>query len=544
MDDGGSQSFPLRSETLRRTVRLLLPAALGVAVGHWVADQSEPLLPLVLVAMVVGAVVMISRLELGLLALVFITYTNASEALTRVGLPSIAKPLVAGLLGLVALRWAIHAEKPKGWGHAALILTIYGLARSVSILNAMQPETSLDVLAGYVKEAVVVLAICLTLQTGQALRRVTWTLLAASIFIGALNTHKFLTGNYEFDYWGFARLATQVIGERQRIGGFIHGPNYFALFMAMLIPLAIDRAWNERERWMKGLALLSLSLCIMSILATFSRGGFLALCVALGLMLVRRPPRLRHALVAVALALALVPFIPSDYFEHMDSLKGAIPGAGASEEAATDGSFQGRMSEMIVAMLMFRDHPVIGVGLGNYRANYMQYKVELGLDSRWEARDAHSLYLEKAAETGLIGLAGFALLILSALRGARTARLALLKSRVMDEAALVAAYMTSLVVFLFGSIFLHESYARFSWLMIGIVMALPQVADAEVRAKLLAGSPPTTDLPGGGPAGSPGQPEEPSTPGDAPGEDCPSAPIPELGELSDADGFGLLEDRP
>ena len=66
---------------------------------------------------------------------------------------------------------------------------------------------------------------------------------------------------------------------------------------------------------------------------------------------------------------------------------------------------------MIVGLQMFADHPILGVGLGNYPLLYQQYSQRLGIDLRSEIRQAHNLYLEVAAETGLLGLLSFGLLL-------------------------------------------------------------------------------------------------------------------------------------
>jgi O-antigen ligase len=65
--------------------------------------------------------------------------------------------------------------------------------------------------------------------------------------------------------------------------------------------------------------------------------------------------------------------------------------------------------------MMVGDHPLLGVGSGNYEVHYPSYARVVALDGRREERAAHSLYLEVAAENGLArtrrvrGLLGYAL---------------------------------------------------------------------------------------------------------------------------------------
>jgi O-antigen ligase len=59
-----------------------------------------------------------------------------------------------------------------------------------------------------------------------------------------------------------------------------------------------------------------------------------------------------------------------------------------------------------VAVDVFADHPLKGVGTGGFRVDWAREGSEWG-----PARDAHSLYLETAAELGVVGLACLALFL-------------------------------------------------------------------------------------------------------------------------------------
>ena len=59
-----------------------------------------------------------------------------------------------------------------------------------------------------------------------------------------------------------------------------------------------------------------------------------------------------------------------------------------------------------VAVASFADHPLQGEGSGSFRAIWLRER-----EFREVIRDAHSLYLETAAELGLVGLLSLALLV-------------------------------------------------------------------------------------------------------------------------------------
>jgi O-antigen ligase len=194
----------------------------------------------------------------------------------------------------------------------------------------------------------------------------------------------------------------------------------------------------------------------------------------------------RHSLspakVALGLALLFVvwQFVPANYTERLATTLNLLPGS--EVEVRNEVSFRGRTSEVLVAWQIFADHPLVGVGLDNYKHYYQDYAQPLGWDNRREERSAHNLYLETAAETGLIGLVTFSAIIGAAFWRAYRARKSFMRAGQYDEAALVWALVVSLIGYLIASLFLHGAYPRYFWLWVGIMLALPQVAATQASA--------------------------------------------------------------
>jgi O-antigen ligase len=71
-----------------------------------------------------------------------------------------------------------------------------------------------------------------------------------------------------------------------------------------------------------------------------------------------------------------------------------------------------RLAHWIAGLNMFRAHPVLGVGAGNYDAAYARYTTHL---ATWPEAlgHAHNYYINVAAETGIIGLLAFAAVTVS-----------------------------------------------------------------------------------------------------------------------------------
>jgi O-antigen ligase len=116
----------------------------------------------------------------------------------------------------------------------------------------------------------------------------------------------------------------------------------------------------------------------------------------------------------------------------------------------------------------------------NFEDHYPRYARNLALDGRREERQAHSLYLEVAAETGLLGMLAFALLLVYPVAGLRRVY-ASLRGRTRD-AQRVAAFGIALFAYLTGSLFLHLSYPRYLWLLLGIALAVAAFPEPEESA--------------------------------------------------------------
>jgi O-antigen ligase len=228
------------------------------------------------------------------------------------------------------------------------------------------------------------------------------------------------------------------------------------------------------------------ALSLVAMVLTFSRGALVGLAViALILVWRARPtPRQWAALALVGVFAFLV--LPSNYKERTGAVLEFVPGANQSE--SSDPSLRGRTSEVTAAWQMFLDHPVVGVGAGNYETRYQAYAEDIGLESRRVERQPHSLPLEIAAEHGLIGLAVFGLLLwvcMSRLAGAARDMRSLSDP---DTASMMDALWLGMVGWLAASVFLQLAYPRIFWVLLALTVSAPAVAvewQATVRRRSL-----------------------------------------------------------
>ncbi|NQV05520.1 O-antigen ligase family protein [bacterium] len=328
------------------------------------------------------------------------------------------------------------------------------------------------------RDAIFAVIAGLLLQSGDALRKVVWVLVLGAGALGAVSTFQFLTGSFGSSFLGFAQASVEnIVGatDDYRISGPVGDPNFFAQWLVMVVPLAIDRFRSETSPALKAIAGGAALVISSAIVFTFSRGAVLGLAVVGAILLIAKPPKMRTVVTVAIAGILVLPILPPGYVERITTL-----GQVGTVEAGTDASIRGRTAEMKAGISMFEDHPFTGVGFGNYASNYVEYARQIGIEQRSEAREAHSLYLEVAAETGIPGMFAFAAIILVAGRSVLAARRRLLAGGRDDLAGICLALTASLAGYLITSVFLHMAFARPFWMIIGICLALPAVARAEV----------------------------------------------------------------
>ncbi len=457
-----------------------LAVAAGVLTGK--AVTYGPLGTMAVLALLGGGAIALGTFSapwVGLSALVFVTYLRLSDVLIHYHhLPSIAKPLVGLLLGLVLLRWALRREEPRGWSLPLALIGSYALVVLLSLFFAANFSTALGAVSDFVKDGIITVLVVMLLQHREDLRKVIWAMLFAGILMGSLSVYQYFSGDFDNNFGGFAQAPVlNTVGEQNepRIAGPIGDPNFYAQILVVLFPLALNRLFSERRTLWRLLALWASIVIVLSVVFTFSRGGFLALAVVLVALSIHHKFSLVRILSVLIIMGAILPFLPGNYTARLSTLTNFLPGRG---DVRNEVSFRGRASEWMVAALMFRDHPLLGVGIRNYPEHYLDYSSRLGLDPRRENREPHSFYLEIAAESGLAGILVFTAIFAYLYRAIRTARKRFEQAGAREEAEMVVSFGLALLGYLTAALFIHAAFPRYFWLLVGIGLALPQVAES------------------------------------------------------------------
>ncbi|MFQ5789063.1 MAG: O-antigen ligase family protein, partial [Acidobacteriota bacterium] len=416
---------------------------------------------------------------LGLFTLVGFVYLNLSQILVRYHqAPSVLQLMVLPLaLAAWTDRYVVGAQKPA-LSHLTASLVLYNLvllgssalARDVALADERFLDNS---------KALLVYLLVATLASSVARVRTGATaLLLGGALLASCGVFQVLSGDFRNELGGLARIKNaHIYGNlfEPRIAGSLGDPNFFAQSLLIVVPLALFVARGASSWRRKALGYGSAAVISSATVLTYSRGGALALGVVLILSFWNGKTRLRNAIVALALVVSALVLLPSDVTHRLSTLKQILPGS--EEVFRPDSSFEKRKLLTAVAWRIFLDHPLLGVGAGNYTVHYEAYADEVGSAAReYDDPDdrsyPHNLYLEIGAETGLMGLGVFAWALGACLVSLRRARATFLGAGDASTAGLARAFEIALVGYLVSSLFLHGHFQRYLYLLFAFSTAL------------------------------------------------------------------------
>lgn len=456
-------------------VQLLAIIVLGGVAGVVAPAIGAPLAILTAVLIVAGTLLLRWR-EFPLALLIFTSYIRLSDGLmTSVGVPFVFEAVIAFCAAVVAIR-AWRFGFPGGLRAPVAVFLLYAVVMSFSLFIAVDQARTTTGLVELAKNLVLALLIIALFDSPGSLRAAVLALLAAGSLMGLLTTVQQLSGDYGQTFFDLAVPEVKQIvpgTEGVRAGGPLASTNFYAMILVALVPLALDRTWNAIDLQGRVFGAAAAALTIGATLMTLSRGGLMALAVVVAIMAVWRLFRPSFLLTLALAGLIGIWSLSPAALARFQTLVTLVPG---TDGVDVEDEFGGRTSEMLVALQLFADHPIVGVGLGNYNAHYLDYSSVLGLDSRRDERSAHSLYLEMAAEGGALGLAVFALLVAAAYRMVDRSRRAFEGGRQADIANMLAALEVGLAGYLTASVLLHDAFPRYLWILLALAYAAAKLS--------------------------------------------------------------------
>jgi O-antigen ligase len=333
---------------------------------------------------------------------------------------------------------------------------------ALSVPGALNQGVAFQVLTDGLKTIVMFAVIAGAVRSVRDVERLALTYFAATAIYGAVVLTRFQLGGSGVDDWRLGHL-------------YNYDANDFATLIATAMPLGLYFVLGVRRPLLRLVAAFGLAILAVCEIRSGSRGGLLALLAVSAFVLLRFttiPARSR--VLGLAVVLAIVFGTASDrYWEQMQTVLNPHEDYNVTAET-------GRVQIWKRGLGYMSDHPVLGVGAGNFQVaegtlSPMARRAEYGVGVRWGA--AHNSFVQVGAELGVPGLLLFLGAIMSALVALRrTARWAL-RAGAKDIAVsgLAQSLMAALVGFMVGGFFLSLGYSDMLYALVALAVGLHKI---------------------------------------------------------------------
>lgn len=383
-------------------------AAASVLLAYWVSPVAVVGLPLVPLA-----VWTILRFRVGALVLLLLCLPLGRLTLAELGPVPVSPVTVLVAVLMVAWLWRVLIGSERiELSHMQLPLALFLLCGTISIYAAPDAGKALKVLFIFAMGAAVYLVASQTVRSEEEARGVLWAVACA---VGAIGLYAVVAGAE-----GGVAPETQAFPgvpgaeSYDRVEGIFSSANGMGGFLALAIPPIVALAVSENLWWRRVAGYLLVAAAMAGLALTYSRGAWLGTGAGLLVLL----PVLRRGGAWLVLGLVLT--------GASAAAGGALDRLRSVTEAGSDTAVTSRFDIWEAALGLVSNHPLLGVGLGNFQAAYGDLLVP-GLPLLpyffGVPEEAHNLFLNLAVEVGLVGAGAFAwLLAVALLQTWRTSR--------------------------------------------------------------------------------------------------------------------------
>ncbi len=319
----------------------------------------------------------------------------------------------------------------------AIVLGILGLAL-LSTLQAQDTSSALTTTSRYASFAIVYVIFTQLGHDRVLQRRIAWTLSIAATIAAGLGIGQYLSG-------------------KQQLATLPHvNQNDFAFMLATTLPLMF--LLLSGPKLLRPFVLGAIGLVSAGILLSLSRGALVGLAAGFLLFVITDRRRVRVTLAAGVLAtigtIAVIQSNPQRFHQALQ-LKSQVAQQNVSTRFGAWGA-AGRLAS---------DHPLLGVGPGNFQFYYNKLTGQpIGT---FTLTVAHNALLDVGAELGLV-----AMFLLAAYLVLAFVRLTSCLEHGYGDPGFVRALRISLAIAIVSAMFLSEQYFLPFWLLGGLAAAI------------------------------------------------------------------------
>lgn len=285
---------------------------------------------------------------------------------------------------------------------------------------------------------------------------------------------------------------------RQSVFGLFGNVNFFAEYLIVPLPLAVSLFFAARNRIHKIFLLIGILAIGGSLILTFTRGSYLAIGISSlfmfllylasrGKSFIKEHKKIFIFILALIILVTFLFALPNPLNKPGTAIS-KIKSRISISQFTESSSLKRRIAIWKFTILMIKDHPLLGSGIGTYKYNTLKYQAEFfkqgenrSLYPHGFADKAHNEYLQLWAEIGIVGLGIFIWLIISYFScGIKILR------KIKDEykQGIIIGLMGSVVAVLIDGLFGFPLHLPATVILFWLVLALTIVtikigADAE-----------------------------------------------------------------
>jgi hypothetical protein len=435
-----------------------------IVTAWWVASEGDPALPVALLLAAGGAVLIALRPHLGVLVLTSTFFLSYPAVLEGRGGLTLNNAVGALLGGVLLVRLAVERCADVLWSRLLGAFLVVGAVTAVSVL-CERDGGDLGLLAPYdltaargrdlVTRLAYLLFVVVFVRTRAQLLVLVSALIAFVLMTAPNAVWNALTSSGDIEQVR-ASADFGIVAARNA--------NRLALLCTITIAIVGHALLAARSRRWLVPGVSAIALAVVTVFFTASRAGLLGLgllAIVFGRRYGLRGGRaIGLYVVVVAVVLLALLYAPAAYLERMTNFSEA-------DEAAKGGASIAERDRLLdVGIRMFLEHPLIGVGLGNFRWLSV---VEYG-HARPEA--AHNSVLLALVEGGVVLLAAYVLLFVLAFGELRRAR----SAGGHELPWLAQGIQAALLLFLLFSLFADLWHEVYLYLLVGIAAVLGRLA--------------------------------------------------------------------
>lgn len=337
-------------------------------------------------------------------------------------------------------------------------LLLFLLVDFVSAWFARYPEAAWPTLIDAIKWAVVYFLVGRIVTSSWRLRIFAFLLVLLNFKLAQFAVRTYLT------YGSVTQSGESVAMVGAGTTDFFGNTNDFGVAMCVVLPLAACLFYGEKKQLPRLFLLLSSGTILVAMLLSGCRGALVGACAVVLVGLVRTRQKLPLVVMGSLIVVSTVFLLPEGNRERLRS----------AFNWETDNTAALRVGFWKAGWRMFLDHPVVGVGPGNFGPQYRDRYY--GSDPFPRLWAPHSIYIQALSESGLLGTIPMVTLWLLALRLNSQTRKHLrelgLEGNRVFEYRLALGLELSLVAYMVCGAFLTVLYYPHLWYLLGMSVGL------------------------------------------------------------------------